>query len=76
MQRVDLAREKETLLMALYLRACDSRSRRPILGDQYAAGLVERIDYDFDRLARLRGNAPLIASRARMSWLRPTRGCG
>lgn len=64
-ERVDLRQEKETLLMALYLRACDSRSRHPVLGDPYAQGLIERIDYDFDRFARLRGNTALIASRAR-----------
>lgn len=32
-ERIDLRREKETLLMALYLRACDSKARHPILGD-------------------------------------------
>jgi O-methyltransferase len=64
-ERVDLRQEKETLLMTLYLRACDSQARYPVLGDPYAQGLVERIDYDFDRLARLRGNTALIASRAR-----------
>jgi O-methyltransferase len=64
-ERVELRQEKETLLMTLYLRACDSQARHPVLGDPYAQGLVERIDYDFDRLARLRGNTALVASRAR-----------
>lgn len=64
-ERVDLRQEKETLLMSLYLRACDSQARHPILGDPYAQGLVERINYDFDRLSRLRGNTALIVSRAR-----------
>ncbi len=69
-ERVDLRQEKETLLMSLYLRACDSQARHPILGDPYAQGLVERINYDFDRLGRLRGNTALIVSRARQldSW--------
>jgi O-methyltransferase len=60
-----LRNEKETLLLALYLRARDSEATRPILGDHYAAELVKKIDYDFGRLRSLRGNTRLIASRAR-----------
>jgi O-methyltransferase involved in polyketide biosynthesis len=51
--------------MALYRRVCDSRVRYPILGDPYAAALVNQIDYDFTTLRRPRGNTALIASRAR-----------
>jgi O-methyltransferase involved in polyketide biosynthesis len=41
-----------TNLVTLYLRAYESRSRRPILGDQTAAEAVDRIDYDFKRIYR------------------------
>ncbi|QIS18982.1 class I SAM-dependent methyltransferase [Nocardia terpenica] len=65
METIELHQEKETLLLALYLRARDARSPHPILGDRYAQELIDRIDYDFDRLGSLRGNTALIASRAR-----------
>lgn len=41
-----------TNLCMLYLRACESQSPRPILGDHFAAQDVARIDYDFDRIRR------------------------
>ncbi|KZS65445.1 MAG: class I SAM-dependent methyltransferase [Mycobacterium pseudokansasii] len=41
-----------TNLVTLYLRAYDSRSRKPILGDRAAAEAVDRIDYDFKRIHR------------------------
>lgn len=41
-----------TNLCMLYLRACESRLAHPILGDQFAAQAVARIDYDFKRLHR------------------------
>ncbi|WP_328609396.1 class I SAM-dependent methyltransferase [Amycolatopsis sp. NBC_00345] len=62
---VHLSQEKETLLMALYLRALDNRRETPILGDRYAQDVIDRIDYDFAKLDSLKGNTPLIAARAR-----------
>ena len=41
-----------TMLCMLYLRAYESRSPRSILGDDFAARDVARIDYDFERLHR------------------------
>jgi O-methyltransferase involved in polyketide biosynthesis len=41
-----------TNLVTLYLRAYESRSRRPILGDHTAAEAVDRIGYDFKRIHR------------------------
>jgi hypothetical protein len=71
-ERIDLKGEKETLLMTLYLRALDSRAAAPILGDEYAEELMSRIDYNFDRLAPMRGNASTIAVRAKQlyAWTR------
>jgi methyltransferase (TIGR00027 family) len=41
-----------TNLVTLYLRAYESRSPQPILGDRAAADAVDRIDYDFKRIHR------------------------
>jgi methyltransferase (TIGR00027 family) len=41
-----------TNLVTLYLRAYESRSRQPILGDHAAAEAVDRIEYDFKRIHR------------------------
>ncbi|WP_430332612.1 class I SAM-dependent methyltransferase [Rhodococcus sp. ACT016] len=41
-----------TNLCTLYLRACESRSPAPILGDDAAAEAVGRIDYDWARMRR------------------------
>ncbi|OBH80767.1 methyltransferase [Mycobacterium scrofulaceum] len=57
-----------TNLVTLYLRAHESRSRRPILGDKTAAEAVERIDYDFKRIHRSSlpaSNQYLVALRAK-----------
>jgi O-methyltransferase involved in polyketide biosynthesis len=37
-----------TNMVTLYLRAYESRSQRPILGNRAAADAVDRIDYDFE----------------------------
>ncbi len=57
-----------TNLVTLYLRAYESRSRRPILGDKAAAEAVDRIDYDFKRIHRSSlpvSNQYLVALRAK-----------
>jgi methyltransferase (TIGR00027 family) len=57
-----------TNLVTLYLRAYESRSPRPILGDRAAAEAVHRIDYDFKRIHRAAkpwANQFLVALRAK-----------
>ena len=57
-----------TNLVTLYLRAYESRSRRPILGDATAAQAVDRIDYDFKRIHRTSlpaSNQYMVVLRAR-----------
>ena len=57
-----------TNLVTLYLRAHESRSQRPILGDRAAAEAVDRIDYDFKRIHRTSlpaSNQYLVALRAK-----------
>jgi methyltransferase (TIGR00027 family) len=41
-----------TNLVTLYLRAYESRSQHPVLGDHPAAAAVDRIEYDFKRIHR------------------------
>jgi O-methyltransferase involved in polyketide biosynthesis len=57
-----------TNLVTLYLRAYESRSRQPILGDHTAAEAVDRINYDFKRIHRTSlpaSNQYLVALRAK-----------
>lgn len=57
-----------TNLVTLYLRAYESRTKRPILGDKAAADAVDRIDYDFKRIHRMSlpaANQYLVALRAK-----------
>jgi O-methyltransferase involved in polyketide biosynthesis len=71
-ERIQLTGEKETLLGTLYLRALDSRSADPILGDASSEAAVRRIDYDFGRLRVGPNHAIGIAVRARLldDWTR------
>jgi O-methyltransferase len=64
-ERIRLQHEQETMLMTLYLHARDAQTNHPILGDTHAGPLLERIDYDFARLEKLKGNQPLIIGRAK-----------
>jgi methyltransferase (TIGR00027 family) len=57
-----------TNLVTLYLRAYESHSPRPILGDHTAAAAVDRINYDFKRIHRSSlpaSNQYLVALRAK-----------
>jgi O-methyltransferase involved in polyketide biosynthesis len=57
-----------TNVVTSYLRAYESQSSRPILGDHAAAEAVERIDYDFKRVHRAAkpwGSQYLVALRAK-----------
>jgi O-methyltransferase involved in polyketide biosynthesis len=71
MHKVHLTWEKETLLITLYAKALDYRSRHPILDDEKADQLVNSIDYDFERL-RSFGNGNVMVLRARQldEWVR------
>jgi methyltransferase (TIGR00027 family) len=57
-----------TNLVTLYLRAHESRSPHPILGDHAAAAAVDRIEYDFKRIQRTSlpaANQYLVVLRAK-----------
>ena len=51
-QPVQLDPVQETLLVPLYLRAIESRRKRPILVDPKAAEIVDTIDFDFARFGQ------------------------
>ncbi|KAG8169974.1 hypothetical protein KVR01_000719 [Diaporthe batatas] len=61
----NLTGAQETLLAILYSRALDAKTTVPILGDRYAARLVDQLDYDFSKLHVIWLKAAAIALRAR-----------
>lgn len=71
-ERITLTGAQETLLATLYGRARDSRTPRPILGDDEAARAVRRIDYDFAKTGITPTTAAGVAMRAKYldDWTR------
>ncbi|ANY06070.1 hypothetical protein AFB00_06870 [Pseudonocardia sp. HH130630-07] len=61
---MDLRGAAATMLMTLYMRKIDARSRRPILGDPYAENVYARIDHDVHGLWQFTGDVSTIACRA------------
>jgi O-methyltransferase involved in polyketide biosynthesis len=66
-EQVDFTKEKQTLLITLYAKALESRSKDSILRDRFAADVVRRIDYDFAKLKVRRDMEVGLAMRAK--WL-------
>jgi O-methyltransferase involved in polyketide biosynthesis len=54
----------ETLFIPLYIRALEMREPRPLLIDESAVALVERLDYDFKRIKLRKMNRVGIVMRA------------
>ncbi|QQE10389.1 class I SAM-dependent methyltransferase [Planctomycetota bacterium] len=48
--KVELGAVQETLVLPLWARARELDERRPILRDEVAKGVLERMDYDFSKL--------------------------
>lgn len=55
----------ETLFIPLVARAFDATTQRPILGDTYAKGVLDQLDYDFDKATLAPGNCAKIVLRTR-----------
>lgn len=55
----------ETMLAIVAARAIDSNSSHPILGDAYALGILQSLDYDFSKLGVRGYKAAVLALRAR-----------
>lgn len=69
--RISLTEEKETLLITLYAKAFDNRSRHPILHDTKADEIAEQIDYDFAKLDSFdHGNLTVLRAKQLDEWLR------
>lgn len=55
----------ETMLAIVAARAIDNSSSHPILGDAYAEGILQSLDYDFSKLDVRGYKAAILALRAR-----------
>ncbi|KAI0204355.1 S-adenosyl-L-methionine-dependent methyltransferase [Astrocystis sublimbata] len=62
---VTLTGPAETLLIPLVGRAVDATTQSPILGDRFAKGVMEKLDYDFGKLPMPPTHAAAIALRTR-----------
>ncbi|WP_343709458.1 class I SAM-dependent methyltransferase [Mycobacterium sp.] len=60
---VDLSGPAQTMLTTLYCKALDADWDRPILGDEFAKGAVDRIDYDWRELKVSDRWTPLVTVR-------------
>jgi O-methyltransferase involved in polyketide biosynthesis len=56
---------QETLFMPVYCRAEDAKREKPILGDKFVLGLLDRIDYDCAKLGVRPEEVAHILMRAR-----------
>jgi O-methyltransferase involved in polyketide biosynthesis len=61
---VDLSGAPQTMLATLYAKALDADLAKPILGDRWAKGIVERIDYDWKKTAIKARNSPSVTTRS------------
>lgn len=62
--RVDLSGAPQTMLATFYAKALDARLPSPILGDRMAAGIADRIDYDWSKTAITAANSPSVTTRS------------
>lgn len=63
-EKIHLTGEKETLLTPLYSKAMESLRKTPILVDEKAREIIERIDYDFSAVHIPRGTKITLCIRA------------
>lgn len=68
--RITLTGSQETLVIPLYARALDYRSRHPILNDAKSEEMVRSIDYDFSRLGSPGGRLLAVRARQLDEWTR------
>jgi O-methyltransferase involved in polyketide biosynthesis len=69
--KISLTAEKETLLITLYAKAFDNRSKHPILHDTKADEIAAQIDYDFAKLDDFdHGNLTVLRAKQLDEWLR------
>lgn len=63
---VQLRQEQWTMLWTLTMHAHDAAAPQPILGDRFAADLLDRVDEPPDLGVGLGGSTPLVCTRARL----------
>ncbi|MGU3503187.1 class I SAM-dependent methyltransferase [Mycobacterium sp. C31M] len=70
--RVDLTGAPQTMLATLYAKALDAALPQPILGDHWAAELVDRIDYDWAQTTIDARRSPAVTTRSAQfdRWVR------
>jgi O-methyltransferase involved in polyketide biosynthesis len=61
---VDFSGAPQTMLATLYGKALDADLPRPILGDQWAKEIVDRIDYDWSKTSITKANSPSVTTRS------------
>jgi O-methyltransferase involved in polyketide biosynthesis len=50
--KVELGEVQKTLLMPLWGRAKEFEKEKPLIRDKYAFELINKLDYDFNRMTR------------------------
>ncbi len=71
LHKISLTEEKETLLITLYAKAFDNRSKHPILHDTKADEIAAQIEYDFAKLLGFdHGNLTVLRAKQLDEWLR------
>ncbi|MBV9617388.1 MAG: class I SAM-dependent methyltransferase [Ktedonobacteraceae bacterium] len=71
LHKISLTQEKETLLMTLWAKAFDNRSKHSILHDTKAEEIAAQIEYDFAKLDSFNhGNLTVLRARHLDEWLR------
>jgi len=65
--RVTLTGTQATLLITLYGRYLDAISDDPILGDQFAGQVLEKIDHDFATIGVAKGTMYMVGTRGK--WM-------
>jgi len=71
LHKISLTKEKETLLITLYAKAFDNRSKHPILHDTKADEIAAQIEYDFAKLDDFdHGNVTVLRAKQLDEWLR------
>ncbi|MUL83162.1 MULTISPECIES: class I SAM-dependent methyltransferase [unclassified Mycolicibacterium] len=62
--KVDLSGAPQTMLATFYAKALDAGMPNPILGDQMAKQIVDRIDYDWSRTSITEATSPSVTTRS------------
>ncbi|MFW6275221.1 MAG: hypothetical protein ACOC2M_01145 [bacterium] len=63
---ITLNKEKETLLVPLYGKAIETQKKTPVLYDEKAVEIIEKIDYDFKSLRIPRKTNTMMCLRAKL----------